>query len=50
VLQTFGDWGSFTGRARLRADEPERAVLVIVDGAAVVVNAGDYSRSAELAR
>ena len=50
VLQTFGDWGSFTGRAKLRADEPERAVLVIVDGATVVVSAGDYSSRGELAR
>jgi hypothetical protein len=43
VLQTSGEWASVTGRAKLRASEPERSVVVIVDGRTVVVQAGDYS-------
>src|SRR5262249_9050464 len=45
VLQTAGDWASFTGRATVRRSEPERAIVVIVDGNTVVVDAGDYSMS-----
>jgi hypothetical protein len=42
VLQTFGDWASVTGRGKLRASEPERSVVVIVDGPRTHVEAGDY--------
>jgi hypothetical protein len=41
-LQTAPGWASVTGRGRLRPSEPERSVVVIVDGADVVVRAGDY--------
>lgn len=50
VLQTLGDWAGFTGRARLRASDAERSILVIVDGATVVVEADDYHLSGELRR
>jgi N-acyl-D-amino-acid deacylase len=43
VLQTSGDWASVTGRAKLRSSDPERSVLLIVDGARVMIDAGDYS-------
>lgn len=42
VLQTLGDWASVTGRAKLRASEPDRSVVVIVDGPRIYVDAGDY--------
>jgi N-acyl-D-amino-acid deacylase len=42
-LQTAPGWASFTGRARLRASEPERSVTVILDGDDLVVRAGDFS-------
>jgi len=42
-LQTARNWASFTGRARLRPSEPERSVIVIVDGRDVLVTAGDFS-------
>jgi N-acyl-D-amino-acid deacylase len=41
-LQTARDWASFTGRARLRSSEPERSVTVILDGAELIVSAGDF--------
>jgi N-acyl-D-amino-acid deacylase len=40
-LQTAPGWASVTGRGRLRATEPERSIVVIVDGSEVVVRAGD---------
>ncbi len=46
-LQTAAGWTSFTGVARLRPSEPERAVVVIVDGDDVFVQAGDFSFSTE---
>ena len=42
-LQTAANWTTFTGRARLRPAEPERSVLVILDGEALVVSAGDVT-------
>jgi N-acyl-D-amino-acid deacylase len=42
-LQTMPGWTSFTGRARLRPSEPERAVTVILDGHELIVSAGDFS-------
>jgi N-acyl-D-amino-acid deacylase len=41
-LQTAQDWMSFTGVARLRPSEPERAVTVVVDGSELIVHAGDF--------
>jgi N-acyl-D-aspartate/D-glutamate deacylase len=41
-LQTAPGWASVTGRGRLRPSEPDRSVVVIVDGDDVVVRAGDY--------
>ena len=41
-LQTARDWASFTGRARVRPTEPERSVVVIMDGNDVVVRAGEF--------
>jgi N-acyl-D-amino-acid deacylase len=49
-LQVIGNWASFTGRARLRPSEPERAVTVILDEDALVVGAGDYRLSGTLGR
>jgi N-acyl-D-aspartate/D-glutamate deacylase len=49
-LQTTARWTSFTGVARLRPSEPERAVVVIVDGDDVFVQAGDFSFSTEKQR
>jgi hypothetical protein len=49
-LQTGAGWTSFTGVARLRPSEPERAVVVIVDGDDVFVQAGDFSFSTEKQR
>ena len=49
-LQTGTRWTSFTGVARLRPSEPERAVVVIVDGDDVFVQAGDFSFSTEKQR
>jgi N-acyl-D-aspartate/D-glutamate deacylase len=46
-LQTAARWTSFTGVARLRPSEPERSVVVIVDGDDVFVQAGDFSFSTE---
>jgi hypothetical protein len=42
-LQTAPTWAKFTGRARLRPAEPERSLLVILDGDELVVSAGDVS-------
>jgi hypothetical protein len=42
-LQTASGWASFTGRARLRSSEPERAVLVILDGDELIVRADEFS-------
>jgi N-acyl-D-aspartate/D-glutamate deacylase len=50
ILQTLGDWASVTGRARLRASEPETPLLLIVDGQTVIVEAGEYKISGELSR
>jgi N-acyl-D-amino-acid deacylase len=44
-IQTAPRWTSFTGVGRLRPSEPERAVVVIVDGDDVFVHAGDFSFS-----
>lgn len=41
-LQTARDWASFTGRARLKPSEPERSVMVVLDGRDVIVTAGDF--------
>jgi N-acyl-D-amino-acid deacylase len=41
-IQTAPGWASVTGRGRLRATEPERSVVVIVDGDDVVVRAGAF--------
>ena len=49
-LQTAPAWASFTGRARLRPSEPERAVTVILDGDDLIVRAGDVSFSTEKQR
>lgn len=49
-LQTLGEWASFTGRARLRATEPERSVTVILDDSEIVVSAGDYALAGTLTR
>ena len=49
-LQTATGWTSFTGVARLRPSEPERAVVVIADGDDVFVQAGDFSFSTEKQR
>jgi hypothetical protein len=43
VLQTFGDWATLTGRARLRPADPERSVTIIIDGSTLIVDAGDYT-------
>ena len=51
VLQMSGEWASFTGRARLRATEPERSITVIVDGLTLVIDStGGYGLTGELAR
>jgi len=42
-LQTMAGWASFSGLARLRSSEPERAVTVILDGDELIVSAGDFS-------
>jgi N-acyl-D-amino-acid deacylase len=44
-LQTAPGWASVTGRGRLRPSEPERSVMVIVDGDQVVVRAGEFAVS-----
>ena len=49
-LQTAPAWASFTGRARLRPSEPERAVTVILDGDDLIVRAGDVSIEAKAPR
>ena len=51
VLQTRGDWASFTGRAKLRGNDDERSITVILDGTTVIVDAaGAYSLTGELKR
>jgi hypothetical protein len=40
VLQTFGRWGSFTGRAALRPSDEERSMTVTIDGTTLVIDAG----------
>jgi hypothetical protein len=42
VLQTFGDWATLTGRARLRPADPERSVTIISDGSTLIADVGDY--------
>jgi N-acyl-D-amino-acid deacylase len=42
VLQTFGDWATLTGRARLRPADPERSVTIIIDGSTLIVDSGGY--------
>jgi N-acyl-D-amino-acid deacylase len=42
-LQTATGWTSFTGIARLRRSEPERAIAVITDGDDLIVRAGDFT-------
>ncbi len=49
-LQTAPAWASFTGRARLRPSEPERAVTVILDGDDLIVRAGDVTIEAKAPR
>ncbi len=41
-LQTMPGWASVTGVARRRPDAPWTAVLVVVDGDQVIVQAGDF--------
>jgi N-acyl-D-aspartate/D-glutamate deacylase len=45
-LQVAPAWASITGRGRLRPSEPERSVVIIVDGDQVVVRAGEFAFSA----
>jgi N-acyl-D-aspartate/D-glutamate deacylase len=40
ALQTFGHWGSFTGRAALRPSDDERSMTVTIDGTTLVIDAG----------
>jgi N-acyl-D-aspartate/D-glutamate deacylase len=40
VLQTFGRWASFTGRAALRRSDEERSMTVTIDGTTLVIDAG----------
>jgi hypothetical protein len=49
-LQAMGGWASFTGRARLRSSEAERAVTVIVDDDDLVVSAEEYQLSGTIGR
>lgn len=49
-LQTAANWATFTGRARLRPAEPERSVLVILDGDELIVNAGEVSLTVAVRR
>ena len=49
-LQTTRTWASFTGRASLRANEPEQSVIVITDGDDVLVSAGEYAVKAAIRR
>ena len=49
-LQTSSSWATFTGRARLRPAEPERSVLVILDGDELIVNAGEVSLTVAVRR
>ena len=49
-LQTAPAWASFTGRARLRPSEPERPVIVILDGDDLIVRAGDFTIEAKAPR
>ena len=49
-LQAMAGWASFTGRARLRPSEPERAVTVILDDDELVVSAGEYQIAGSLGR
>jgi N-acyl-D-amino-acid deacylase len=49
-LQTAPAWISFTGRARLRRSESERAVTVILDGDDLIVRAGDVGIEAKAPR
>ena len=51
VLQTSRDWASFTGRAKLRGNDEERSITVIIDGTTVVVDAaGEYTLTGEVKR
>ena len=49
-LQTAPGWASVTGRGRLRPSEPERSVVIIVDGDQVIVRAGEFAFSAPARR
>ena len=49
-LQTADGWATFTGRARLRPSEPERSVLVILDGDQLLVSAADLSLTVPVRR
>lgn len=49
-LQSAANWATFTGRARLRPAEPERSVLVILDGDELIVNAGEVSLTVAVRR
>jgi hypothetical protein len=40
-LQTAGDWASVSGRGRLRRNDPEQSIYVIVDGTSIVISASD---------
>jgi hypothetical protein len=42
-LQAARNWATFTGMARLRPSEPERSVIVVLDGRELIVTAGDFS-------
>ncbi len=49
-LQSATNWATFTGRARLRPAEPERSVLVILDGDELIVKAGEVSLTVAVRR
>ena len=49
-LQTASNWASFTGRARLRPSDPERSVLVILDGEELIVRADDVTLTVAVRR
>ena len=49
-LQSAANWATFTGRARLRPEEPERSVLVILDGDELIVKAGEVSLTVAVRR
>lgn len=39
ILQTYGDWAAFTGRARTESSGPEKTISVVVDGDTISITA-----------